>query len=68
MNTLEEAFVNIGMDEDKFMRETRRYSQVHPSNNEDISVNIREQNEPNEFAAIIPPPCVTFQPNFSFAL
>jgi len=28
MNTLEEAFINIGMDEDRFMVSTRRYSDI----------------------------------------
>jgi len=26
MNTLEEAFINIGMDEEKFIERTRRFS------------------------------------------
>jgi ATP-binding cassette, subfamily A (ABC1), member 3 len=26
MNTLEEAFINIGLDEDRFMRDTRKFS------------------------------------------
>jgi hypothetical protein len=26
MNSLEEAFINIGMDEEKFIKKTRRYS------------------------------------------
>ena len=26
MNTLEEAFINIGMDEEQFLKKTRRFS------------------------------------------
>jgi hypothetical protein len=31
MNTLEEAFINIGMDEEKFMKQTRKYSDLSNS-------------------------------------
>lgn len=35
MNTLEEAFINIGMDEEQFLKKARRYSTITAINDED---------------------------------
>jgi ATP-binding cassette subfamily A (ABC1) protein 3 len=70
MNTLEEAFVNIGMDEEKFMKETRRYSDLAPldPHQQNIEIDKVQPSEFNDFSAIVAPECVKKSPNYSFSL
>lgn len=56
MNTLEEAFINIGMDEEAFLDKAsgRRNSMIEDSK---INIDINE-----EFNKIIAPPCLSKPP------
>ncbi|CAD8108025.1 unnamed protein product [Paramecium sonneborni] len=61
MNTLEEAFINIGMDEEAFLNKASGKN----IQNEDSKINI-DINE--EFNKIIPPECLSRPPQYNFGL
>lgn len=61
MNTLEEAFINIGMDEESFLDKASG-KQV---TNEDSKINI---DITDEFNKIIPPECLSRPPEYNFGL
>lgn len=58
MNTLEEAFINIGMDEEQFIKRARKNSGIVPIV-EDIRIT-------DEFAKIVIPYCLGLAPQYSF--
>ena len=61
MNTLEEAFINIGMDEESFLNKASG-KQI---SNEDSKINI---DITEEFNKIIPPECLSRPPQYNFGL
>ncbi|CAD8193046.1 unnamed protein product [Paramecium pentaurelia] len=61
MNTLEEAFINIGMDEESFLDKASG-KQI---TNEDSKINI---DITEEFNKIIPPECLSRPPQYNFGL
>jgi ATP-binding cassette subfamily A (ABC1) protein 3 len=68
MNTLEEAFINIGIDEEKFMKRTRRYS-IGESPNEDAHIEVQAgHNAFTDFSSIVAPECIKHSPSYSFWL
>ncbi|CAD8103132.1 unnamed protein product [Paramecium primaurelia] len=63
MNTLEEAFINIGMDEEAFLKKAQNNITVLSNNQSDQDINLND-----EFAKIIPPNCLGNDPTYSFTL
>ncbi|CAD8125443.1 unnamed protein product [Paramecium sonneborni] len=63
MNTLEEAFINIGMDEEAFLKKAQNNGNQPINYSSDQEINLND-----EFAKIIPPDCLKNDPNYSFAL
>lgn len=61
MNTLEEAFINIGMDEESFLNK----ASGKQLSNEDSKINI---DITDEFNKIIPPECLSRPPQYNFGL
>ncbi|CAD8107532.1 unnamed protein product [Paramecium sonneborni] len=61
MNTLEEAFINIGMDEEAFLNKASGKN----IQNEDSKINI---DITEEFNKIIPPECLSQPPKYNFGL
>ncbi|CAD8188760.1 unnamed protein product [Paramecium octaurelia] len=61
MNTLEEAFINIGMDEESFLNKASGKQLT----NEDSKINV---DITEEFNKIIPPECLSRPPQYNFGL
>ena len=65
MNTLEEAFINIGMDENRFMRETRKFSTSSCHGDDPIEIE-NEKGDINDFSDIVPPACLSKKSKYKF--